>query len=790
MGKTKEKELLSMILLTIAVLGTLCFSVERLFFHGVLGACIQLAQTHEMALELTALGVITFLLLTFAPGKWEIGGLLFLFSGFLWIHRILIPILVSGCYLLVICLIGMNVGRRKMGLLRNFLKGSAAVITLFCVMSAVGIGSIPWLSAAFLAAGGVAAIRCWRGKWVWSASILRETDQHPKSEYSSDAVPELRPGSEPGLSDGFRRKYERATSWNQVFQNLDLAFVLLILALQAGRMNGAIDFDSLWYGVRSSKILDMGKGIYENPGMIGVVYTYSKGLETLTLPLSVLPSFSFQISFNWWMMILALYGVYRIAAHMMSRRMAGYLVVFLSAIPAITNMSITAKTDLITLLYQVIMIEELFQSRKEEREAVWYASAAFALSWTMKPTALLFSSAVFGMGILGNLGLWQQRRRMTGENGWNQKASVKIGDEMICAVLALTALSGIWSRTFLITGVPVTSVFSSIFTRMGFSLKYPFSIQKLPNSGESMDFAAWIRAGAGRLTELLFAPSSREMLHVQIAWGALSLWFVIALICGISLWSGRKKQLDLEENSRFYLLMLIPFTAGNFLSLLMLTQVDGNYFELLYVLWGIWGFALLDQVKPGIFKRTAAFLAVVVVCYGGLITGLTNWSESGYQGLFPAKLIHRGYYDHELAARDRYAAEGRGEIWDLLAADSRNRVIAIGRHTESLYLPCCVQTYEDVTGTQGNVMLVKTMDNFVQFLDYAKTNYIYIEAGYIGEGERADTLTCDLVEYGILTPICYENGSVLARVDVHGEKTEESEKRLEEFKQNRRLRES
>ena len=267
-----------------------------------------------------------------------------------------------------------------------------------------------------------------------------------------------------------------------------------------------------------------------------------------------------------------------------------------------------------------------------------------------------------------------------------------------------------------------------------------------------MDFAAWIRAGAGRLTELLFAPSSREMLHVQIAWGALSLWFVIALICGISLWSGRKKQLDLEENSRFYLLMLIPFTAGNLLSLLMLTQVDGNYFELLYVLWGIWGFALLDQVKPGIFKRTAAFLAVVVVCYGGLITGLTNWSESGYQGLFPAKLIHRGYYDHELA--------------------------------------CCVQTYEDVTGTQGNVMLVKTMDNFVQFLDYAKTNYIYIEAGYIGEGERADTLTCDLVEYGILTPICYENGSVLARVDVHGEKTEESEKRLEEFKQNRRLRES
>ena len=71
--------------------------------------------------------------------------------------------------------------------------------------------------------------------------------------------------------------------------------------------------------------------------------------------------------------------------------------------------------------------------------------------------------------------------------------------------------------------------------------------------------------------------------------------------------------------------------------------------------------------------------------------------------------------------------------------------------------------------------------------DYAKTDYIYIEAGYMAEGERTDTLTCDLVEYGILTPVCYENGNVLARVDVHGEKTEESEEKLVEFKQNRRL---
>ena len=54
--------------------------------------------------------------------------------------------------------------------------------------------------------------------------------------------------------------------------------------IQAGRMNIALDFDTLWYGVRSEYILAGGAGIYENPGLVGMVYVYSKGLEVLTLP--------------------------------------------------------------------------------------------------------------------------------------------------------------------------------------------------------------------------------------------------------------------------------------------------------------------------------------------------------------------------------------------------------------------------------------------------------------------------------------------------------------------------
>ena len=89
-----------------------------------------------------------------------------------------------------------------------------------------------------------------------------------------------------------------------------LAAILALLLLQAGRMNLAVDFDSIWYGVRSHVMLNSGNGIYENLGTLGVVYTYPKGWEVLGLPLAGLPSYSFSISMNRWMGALTLFAAY------------------------------------------------------------------------------------------------------------------------------------------------------------------------------------------------------------------------------------------------------------------------------------------------------------------------------------------------------------------------------------------------------------------------------------------------------------------------------------------------
>lgn len=59
-------------------------------------------------------------------------------------------------------------------------------------------------------------------------------------------------------------------------------------------MNICADYDSLHYGLRNEYVLDNGGGIYENLGMVKVCTPIQKGLETLLLPISGLPSYGFS----------------------------------------------------------------------------------------------------------------------------------------------------------------------------------------------------------------------------------------------------------------------------------------------------------------------------------------------------------------------------------------------------------------------------------------------------------------------------------------------------------------
>lgn len=87
-----------------------------------------------------------------------------------------------------------------------------------------------------------------------------------------------------------------------------------------------------------------------------MVYTYSKGLETLLLPISGLPSYSFFLSAQLWMTVGLLLTAGKIAGLFVNRRHGLLCLALLASVPGIMNMSIMAKTDSATGLFQLIMI--------------------------------------------------------------------------------------------------------------------------------------------------------------------------------------------------------------------------------------------------------------------------------------------------------------------------------------------------------------------------------------------------------------------------------------------------
>ena len=189
-----------------------------------------------------------------------------------------------------------------------------------------------------------------------------------------------------------------------------IAIILTCLLIQVGRMNVALDYDSLHYGLRFPYILDNGRGIYENLGSVNVVYTYAKGLEVLALPLSGLSSYGFVLGFNIWLTVGALIMGYRLAAALSvgrknSRKKGLFAACPMALFPGILNMSVTAKSDIATLLFQLIALEGLVliaKSRDKSQQAnqLFTVIGACLLSYTLKPTSLVFSTAAIGMGLL------------------------------------------------------------------------------------------------------------------------------------------------------------------------------------------------------------------------------------------------------------------------------------------------------------------------------------------------------------------------------------------------------
>ena len=738
----KKREWLSLVMLACTVGPALLISYNKIFKTGVDGERLLQPETQALLLEIAILfGAAFAILFLIRDWRLRLGALALETMVFTWMHQAFLPAAVSGLYLAVIVGVGSVVRKwldREHRLETNafpawmadFTLGSISLILLYGLMSLAGIGSIPATRIAAIVLGlaaGIPALRrmesntaLFRGKLSWPAAMA-------------------------------------------------IAFIFAMLLLQAGRMNICADYDSLHYGLRSEYVFNDGDGIFENMGSVNVVYTYSKGLETLLLPISGLPSYSFFLSFQIWMTLGILMAASEVAGMFVERKWKLLCMVLLASIPAITNMGITAKTDSATCLFQMIMTYFLIRFVKEQKTIDFVmAGNAFLMTMVLKPTALAFSTVLAGT-VFVFLAVTKSFRINIKERS------------LISWIPAIAMWLMIWARTLIQTGIPVTSVLTSIWTKLGFTVKYPFMFDGLPSNGGGLGLKGMIKYFLKRLYGVLLAPVGEDMAHVRIAWGT-SLLLVFLVLFFVPLLADMK---GVEKKDRRPLACLVSifFTNGlmSLVMLYLLWQVDGNYFLLLYCLFTILAVVVIGKMEHTFMAGSIVAILAPMLLFNAVVTAVSNWS--GTLGLSPVTFAHKGYYDHWAEAKKQMEHNGNVEIWDILAEDPETRVLVYGEQPEMLMFPCNAQSYVDIAGSGGNYYVSASAKDLVKFFEYAKMDYVYLCGGYLKPGTEAWNFVVEMIGSGYLTDLFYENGHALARVSTEPTVPEDPKEVLYKFAQ-------
>ena len=727
------------ILIAIMIISILLPAKALFTGDGYVVPFLGFTEVHKMFIEILCLFLIFGgLFLIKIDGRIRIFLIAVGFLFFCWIHVTFLPMIGSGIYLLFLLLSGhflrIQVFRMKKrgGWPADFILGCSFTITIFCIMGLFRIKEIPVFRITAIILGVLFL--------VWYFVKL------------------------------YRSGYNPFDIWTHLGQSLDsapfcirlgLTFILVIVLIQIGRVNLAMDFDTLWYGVRSEYIITCGEGIYDNPGMVSLVYAYSKGWEILTLPLCDQPSHTYLNFFHIWLAILGLLETKRIANLFMNKKGAFLSIVLTAAIPGIMNMSVSAKTDMITWFIQLIMIELFFTYVKETNHKkrrpvslLILTAGAYLLSLTMKPTSLVFSTAVFGM--MGIYLLFSKRLAV--------RAPIT---HWLGLIFPITTLILVWMRTYFITGMPVTSIFTSIFEKLGFTLKYPYATSDIPSNYNYLEGETTLQMFFRRLYQMLLSPAGDDMLHISMAWGS-SLILFIAVFVLLSKLNLGFLQRDSRERASYSVrtaskFIFWPFLVVNLISLIMLYQIDGNYFMLLYSMIVLIGCQHYAELRHKAGRIIILLCMIPFFLLNTVVSATTCWAWSS--GFTPIQLKNSGYYDHEAQSKGWFENLGVNEIWNFLEQDKEYRVISFGEHPNCLQFPCVVQSYKDITSPWGNVEIVNTVEAFEEYMEYSGTDYVYAQAGFLGDENWSWSygLLRDMIKRGTIDNFMLENGNFLGR---------------------------
>ena len=210
-------------------------------------------------------------------------------------------------------------------------------------------------------------------------------------------------------------------------------------------------------------------------------------------------------------------------------------------------------------------------------------------------------------------------------------------------------------------------------------------------------------------------------------------------------------------------LSFLVIMAFSLLSFVMLWQIDGNY----YILWESLALLLCFsggnlQEKRGIILLLKAFFFFPFYLAAFLGTITTSWA--GAVGFTPIDLANKGYYDHALVELENQGEKGSLPAFSEMTKNPRHHVLAFAETPECYRIPCNVQSITDVEGSGGSPGLYDSPLYFAWFLKWSNTDYVYLEQSFLHDEreERAREMLLQMAEEGIFqSPMLVEKNKIL-----------------------------
>ena len=427
-----------------------------------------------------------------------------------------------------------------------------------------------------------------------------------------------------------------------------------------------------------------------------------------------------------------------------------------------------------------------------------------------------------------------------------QAKGEKWTSELPFVLFSLVYTGLITLRTFWITGLPFSTTFTGIFKVIGFHVNWPFNLDAHVDYSGELSFSESALSFFRRLFSFLFYPVGEDMEHVAIAWSGVlfplillfALWQCFSLgrkclpgknslprrnslpgrnsLLGRNSFSGREAFLrrgSREASIWDYLPLALSFLVimvFSLLSFVMLWQIDGNY----YILWESLALLLcfsggnlqennlqeenaqknLQEERPqeenaqknlqgerlqeenaqkGLMKTSTAgskgfilllksffFFPFYLAAFLSTIT--TSWA--GAVGFTPIDLANKGYYDHALVELENQGEKGSLPAFSEMAKNPRHHVLAFAETPECYRIPCNVQSITDVEGSGGSPGLYDSPLYFAWFLKWSDTDYVYLEQSFLHDEreERAREMLLQMAEEGIFqSPMLVEKNKIL-----------------------------